>query len=361
MIQRLDRYVAKSVVGSWVATLLFVQVLWVIVDLLVNMNRYMRLINDHGFELLEVVRTWAAFHLVSCPWLFVAVAPFVTVIGSMFAISRLMTSNEVTPMIFTGRSTVRVLMPCMVMAMISAGLMATVWETILPNTSRSMTQLDKTLRDGTGESHLEDIVLYSNNRTERLMVKRFIPEKQRMEGIVVVIGGFDGQPSREIHAGAGNWHPERADWELQEGMVHARREKTPRQWLGMAGITPELLWLSARDAEASTLLAYSELLALLRLSEQRPDLVIALHYHLTWPLANLVLLLLALPFAVRFERGGKTGRIILAVAICAAYLIVDLTCQQLGRGEFLHPILASWTPTILFGSLGLVMFGGIRS
>ena len=89
--------------------------------------------------------------------------------------------------------------------------------------------------------------------------------------------------------------------------------------------------------------------------------MIAFHYRLTWPLANLVLLLLALPFAVHFERGSKIGRVILAIAICGGYLVVDLTCQNLGRQEYLHPIVASWTPTILFGSLGMVMFGGMRT
>jgi lipopolysaccharide export system permease protein len=129
----------------------------------------------------------------------------------------------------------------------------------------------------------------------------------------------------------------------------------------MEGVTPRMLWLSGREAKTSSLLSYSELLDLIALSPRRHDLVINLHYHLTWPLANLLLLLLALPFAVQFERGSRVGRIVLAILICGSYLVVDLTCQNLGRREYLHPILAAWTPTILFGSLGTVMFGGIRT
>lgn len=359
MISRLDRYIAKSVVASYVATLLFVLSLFIIFDLLINMSRYMRLLNDSDMGILDILGTWAAFHLVSLPWIFVAVAPFVTVIGCMFAVSRFMASNEITPMLFTGRSIVRVVAPCMAMAAISGGAMGAVWETVLPATSRDMTKLETTLR-GQERADFTNIALFSRNRKERLMVSRFVPELQRMEGIVVV--GFDDEGGvYEIRARAANWHPEQEDWELQEGMTQNGRLRDPRAWLGVDGVSPEMLWLSSRDAKTSSLLSYTELLALMRMSPQRHDLVIALHYHLTWPLSNIVLLLLALPFAVRFERGGRTGRVVLAVTICAAYLVLDLTCQNLGRGEFLHPILASWTPTIVFGSLGLVMFGGMRT
>ena len=121
MIGRLDRYVTKSVVGSCTATLVFVIFLFIVFDLLINMARYLRLMDDDNFSLMSVLETWAQFHLVSLPWLFVVVAPFVTVIGCMFAISRFMEANEITPMLSTGRSTVRVVAPCMVMAAISVG------------------------------------------------------------------------------------------------------------------------------------------------------------------------------------------------------------------------------------------------
>lgn len=369
MIHRLDRYVARSVLGSCTATLLFVVTVFVIFDLLLNMNRYLWLINEKGFSLLEVLQTWGEFHLVSLPWLFVALAPFVIVIGSMFSISRFMAANEITPMLFTGRSTVRVVAPCLAMAVISAGTMAAIWETVLPSTSRKMQLLEDTLVEGESSNVLESIALYSDDQKERLMLRRFYPELQRMEGIVVVGGGFaEDEPAYMVQANAAVWDPEQADWELQQGRTHEGRVVKPRGWLGMKGrwlgtkgITPEILWLAGRDADSSTLLSYTELLQLTKLSPQRHDLVIAMHYHLTWPLANLILLMLALPFAVRFERGGKLGRIVLAIAICAGYLIVDLTCQNLGRGEFIHPILAAWTPPILFGSLGMVMFGGMRT
>ncbi len=71
--------------------------------------------------------------------------------------------------------------------------------------------------------------------------------------------------------------------------------------------------------------------------------------------------MLALPFAVNFERGRRIERIVFAILICAGYLVVDLICQNLAFDNHIHPIVAAWTPTIVFGSLGAVVFGGMRS
>jgi lipopolysaccharide export LptBFGC system permease protein LptF len=51
-----------------------------------------------------------------------------------------------------------------------------------------------------------------------------------------------------------------------------------------------------------------------------------------------------------------------SMALCGGYMLLDLTCQKLGQQQgMLHPIVAAWTPAILFGSLGIVMFSSTRS
>ena len=42
-------------------------------------------------------------------------------------------------------------------------------------------------------------------------------------------------------------------------------------------------------------------------------------------------------------------------------LDMDGTILDLAFDNYIHPIVAAWTPTIVFGSLGVVVFGGMRS
>ncbi|MFM1872807.1 MAG: hypothetical protein RL398_2229, partial [Planctomycetota bacterium] len=47
--------------------------------------------------------------------------------------------------------------------------------------------------------------------------------------------------------------------------------------------------------------------------------------------------------------------------LCGAYMLVDLVCQSLGGKGHLNPIVAAWTPTILFGALGITLFGSTKT
>ena len=99
MTGRLDRYVFKAVIGSYVATLFLVVFLFVVFDMLLRMGKYLEAAAEQDLSIFGLLVTWAHFHLLSLPWIFVTVAPFVTIISSMFAIARFMAQNEVVPMI----------------------------------------------------------------------------------------------------------------------------------------------------------------------------------------------------------------------------------------------------------------------
>jgi lipopolysaccharide export LptBFGC system permease protein LptF len=42
-------------------------------------------------------------------------------------------------------------------------------------------------------------------------------------------------------------------------------------------------------------------------------------------------------------------------------MIFDLVCQSAGQRGMVHPVVAAWSPTIVFGSLGVVLFGSMKT
>lgn len=358
---RMDRYVAGNVFGSYLATLVFVVFLWVLFDMLLYMGRYLQAAEDHGLSVMQQLGNWLVYQVTVQPLVFVVVAPFVTVIACMFAISRIMAANEVVPMVFTGRSTMRVLVPALCAGMVSALLMAGVWQFVLPSLSRTIEARKALLTRGSDKPTKTPLKLQSEDGRQRLLCTGFDSERERMDGMALIDMGGGPQDRVLYVAEAADWNPERRVWELVAGERRAGGVHTPLDELKLDWVDAHMVRLSGKEAKESTMLSYSELDELITVSPGRSDLKIAYHYHVTWPLANVVLLLLALPFAVHFERGSKTGRVVLAVMICGAYLLTDLTCQNLGRNGFLHPVVAAWAPMILFSSLGTVMFTGMRS
>ena len=105
-------------------------------------------------------------------------------------------------------------------------------------------------------------------------------------------------------------------------------------------------------------MSHNELRDLMASRPGKSDYVLAFPVRFTSLLANLVFVLLAPPLPVILERGRRIQRAVFAMRICAGYLAVGLICHNLAFDNYIHPIVAAWTPPIVFDSLGAVVVGG---
>ena len=90
-------------------------------------------------------------------------------------------------------------------------------------------------------------------------------------------------------------------------------------------------------------------------------LEVKLHQRFAFPMANLILLLLGIPFLLRTENRSIVVGIVLAIAVSTLYLMTTYICADLGTKGQLPPMLAGWLPILFFGALGLTLFDGLES
>jgi lipopolysaccharide export system permease protein len=366
-MNRLDRYVGRIMLGAFGATLLFFLFLSILVDLLNNVGKYAdRAAQEQlgGFD-MAVRLLWYYGKLL--PVLVTSVTPIATVIAGMFTVARLQHANEVVPMLFVGRSIHRVLRPILLVGCGAAGGMAACWQWVVPNVGAALASEEAFLRDGTvtirSLVHEREVA----GTAEYFYVKEFQPRERTMTDVRLLAQGVLAGEVRLVAAPAASWDDERQDWRLQAGVLSHARGGEPAQWLGRPDLTPAVLVRQSRDTIDPELLSYSDLVEMAAARPNRPDIRLALHRHVTYPLANLLFLLLTLPLAVFYERGGRFERVLAAIVLCGGYMLCDLTCQSLGNrvgadgAPMLHPVVAAWLPTIVFGSLGVVLTGGAKT
>jgi lipopolysaccharide export system permease protein len=359
---RLDAYVARNVLGAWMASNVFFMLLFIIIDLLVEgLGTIGKVLNRTDLGVFEVLYLVGRYYFFSLPVVFVTVGPFVTVIAAMFAIARLMGGNEIVPMLFTGRSLFRVLAPTMLTAALSATLMGAVWEFAIPRVRDELNHIDQAL--GKREAFVdENLVLKLREGTSKtLWIDEYDAARLRMSGVLLLVKGDVAGDEVVIDAEAADWNPSKNDWELLNGRARSATSEEPVEMLGVVGLEPERVaqaGIESRDIDA---LSYSQLLELQALRPDNPSYRLAFHTHLTFPLANFILLLLVLPFAVSFERRSRIERVFFAILACAGYLVTDLTFRNVGSGGYLDPVFSAWLPPIVFGSLGLTFATGIRT
>jgi lipopolysaccharide export system permease protein len=89
--------------------------------------------------------------------------------------------------------------------------------------------------------------------------------------------------------------------------------------------------------------------------------LVELYSKISFPLVNLIMVLVAIPFSLQSPRGGRLFGIGLAIAIMAAYLVVHYVALAFARADLLPPLLAAWTANIIFLGLGTSLFLHARS
>lgn len=372
----LDRYVGRIALGAFLGALAFFVLLVMLMHLLNNVGKFQVDAERQGLGGFGLVVNLGRFYLRMVPVLLTTVTPFAVVASAMFTVARLQHANEVVPMLFVGRSVRRVLAPILSLGLLVGVGMAACWEWVVPVVGSDIANMQARLKQG------DDEVKYLVHEREvggehhYFYVVKFHPRARTMDGVRMMLQGDLAADCQLLEAASARWDDERGDWQLVGGRcsrpggggsLAPTIDYSPREWLERPDLTPSLLLQQSRDNIEPDLLGYSELWHMLQVRPNRPDLRLALHRHLAVPVSCFLLLLLVLPLAVYYERGSRIERLLGAIGLCAGYLMLDLVCQSLATQvaadgtTMLHPVVAAWAPTIVFGSLGVVLFGGMRT
>ncbi|MCC6407662.1 MAG: LptF/LptG family permease [Planctomycetes bacterium] len=360
----LDRYIGRLFVASYATALLLVVGLAVIFDLTAHLSYFERW--DDGTE----PGAWAVAHyyLLNTPFVFLQVAPYVTLTAGLFTVSRLLKHSEFTASLAAGVSAHRTLFPVLGGAVLAAAGMFALREYATANLGERRDALRDYLENQRFEPVFEDFWV-RDQAGNHVRIEEFRPHSAEF-------GTAEIRGLRVVMKAGGAWTritADRALWQQQGGrwgwlLVHGEREIVEReasrhgvQWLDDISLPPEDISLWIKGRQHALELSFSEVNALLARDPDNAAYQTLLQYHLTFPLANVVLLLVALPFLLGRERGKAIEGVMLGLLCCVFYFCAEFLARELGIEGVLSPLLASWLPILLFGSLGLALYDSMRT
>jgi lipopolysaccharide export LptBFGC system permease protein LptF len=289
-------------------------------------------------------------------------APFVTVIAGLFTASRLVKNNEIVATLNAGVSAQRTVAVIFAGAAIAAVAMfclrELVTETLGPRRDALLDRIDNRRTERVFEN-----VWFRDLYNNVVRLSEFRPVTGSPP--VAEIRGVEATLEEEgklvlLRAGRGVWvqSPEGPVWRLEQGVREdvALGSSTSVSKLEGIEFTPRDVLTAIKGQEQPLDLSFSEIEDLARRDPDSTALQTLMQYHLTFPLANLVLLLVALPLMVSQQRGRGMEGLIGGFLLCVLYFAVDFVTRALGMEGDLTPLVASWLPVLLFGSLGVVLF-----
>lgn len=374
LLGRLDRYIGGLFVTSYATALFLVVGLFLILDMASNLDDYLEPWPD-GSRASNVLIAW--YYLLDLPFLFLQVAPFVTLVAGLFTVSKLLKFNEVVAILGAGVSSWRLLAPVFLLGAFSGVLMFGVREAVSTLLASQRDALRQVL-----ENKSTDLV-YSNLWVRDLNGSAVrLDEFRPSETIAAASGATEKAPPRvdgleAILRSRTHWSSIQAvsavflprgsgmGWKLEGGLhdevVGSKKRSEAVEWLDGFEFTPELAVTCWRARENPLELSFREVR---ELSLRNPDDVVyqtLSQYHLTFPLANLVLLLVGVPLLMRRDRTRATEGIATGAILCVFYFATDFVLRNLGLQGSLDPLFAAWLPVLVFGSLGLVLYDSMKS
>jgi LPS export ABC transporter permease LptG len=348
----MDRYLVREYVAFMGIGLAVTTALFIVIDLLQTLDRYLRLKPP-------MVYIFAHF-LYRLPAALLECLPVVMLVATIFLFLTLSRYHELTALKAAGISLYRVSAPILGLGLavaIGAGLFQ---ELVLPILNERGDEVDRVKIRGQAPRHLQSRqrlwVRSADSRFYR--VELLNPGTDDLYGVTILEIDREFRLVGRLDARRAHWTA--AGWELSDGAYREFGSDGKVQTVPF-GLTALDLKEEMDDfiriqkpANTMSFMELREYTAQLEAAgfEIRKYLV-ELYSKLSFPLVNLVMVLVAIPFALQAPRGGRLFGIGLAIAIMAGYLVVHYVALAFARADLLPPLIAAWTANVIFIGIGV--------
>jgi lipopolysaccharide export system permease protein len=357
-VRHLDRYVLREQLVALSAALLFFVSVFVVVDVFEKIDTFL----DNRVPVATVL----LFYIVSIPGIVLQVLPMAMLLSCLLALGQIGRHNEITAMRAAGIGPGRIAAPLLAASLLVSLLVFVTNEVLLPhlNARRNeiyRVQIKKQSLEGPAvRTNLA--YLGANGRT--FLIRTYnVPKKEMREVVIQEIRNH--MLTGRIDAETATW--EHGRWVFHEGYVRRftrEGEKAAHfNELRIPGLAerPEDF---AETEEDPTGLSYWELsryIARLHQSGGRVQkYLVDLYLKISFPLTNLIVVVIGTALAFRARRGGLAVWFGLSVFISFLYYAFIRTGQALGHNGALPPFLAAWAGNLFFGALAFELFRRAR-
>jgi LPS export ABC transporter permease LptG/LPS export ABC transporter permease LptF len=302
------------------------------------------------------------------PYIVYAVTPLCSLVAVLITFGALNRSSELTAMKATGISLYRVVTPVLVVAAMLAGALFVFGESYLPPANRRQEALLAVIKNKPAQTFLRPDRRWISGQTgatgtpARIFYYQFFdPDKDMFANLTV----FELDPStfelkRRIFATTAHWDAAASQWVFNNGWQRAFEGEAisdykPFSVSTFSEIREQPGYFKKEDLQSEEM-SYGELSHyIVDLKQSGFDtmrLRVQLMRKIAAPLVTLVMAILAVPFALTMGKKGSLAGIGTAIGVAISYWVVEGVFAAMGNVNTLPPLLAAWSPDLLFGMAG---------
>jgi lipopolysaccharide export system permease protein len=351
----LDRYVLTEVLKILVVAVVAFMAVFDLVDLFDNIDTYM----DRSASITSVLRYYAYL----APWELVLVLPVAALLATLLAVGNLARHRELVAMKASGVSLYRIMVPLLVLGCVLTLAVTILGETVVPRANALKRHVRRVeIRGKKPRPTRRSSNLYHLGRQGQVYFARRASDDNSLGGVVVLERVGAGRLSARLDAARATWQGD--VWMFHDGYLRHFRSgreyvlRFERAAFSHLDDPPADLRATRKDPEEMDFFGLRERIRRLRRGGQdarREE--VDLLFKLSFPLANLVVVLVGAPLAAHPRRGGVGVGFGLSLTLSFLYYGFFKASQALGYAGDLPPLVAAWLPNVVFlagGALGLL-------
>jgi lipopolysaccharide export system permease protein len=358
IVRPLDRYVFTEFLRIFLVSSLGFPFLVVLFDLVDNLNKYL----DRGLTRGAIALSYVYY----VPESMFYVLPAAVLFATVFTIGSATRHSEIAAAKASGISFRRFILPLFFGALFAGGLDLALGEAV-PKANRRRAELlkENTYRVGTYRNNFTYVG--DEGRVYKISLLRV--DSGIVSGIEIVRKGTGADyPTYVLSAGQGRYR-DSTGWVFGQGTLHIIADSTRDVVMQFGGLAdhrlkepPSQLAVSEKAPEEMN---FRELGRFIRAMERSGSNVgkfrVDRMLKIAIPATCVIILLFGAPLATTTERGGAMYGIGISLGTTMLFLMMTQLTKAIGGNGLVPPELAAWLPSILFGTIGLVLLIRVRT
>jgi lipopolysaccharide export system permease protein len=293
--------------------------------------------------------------------------PYAALLSTLLTLGTLSRHSEITAFKAGGISLYRITLPLIFIVLIISFLSFLGNDYLVPFTNQKTRYLlDVKVRKEPPTSFFKNYKIWYRSDHRIFNIQLLDPKKKALKGLTIYELDDQFRCVQRIDANEARWVDEK--WRFYQGAVrHFDKSGSVR-----TSSFEEMDFPMKEDWESFTKIEwdsdemnYTELRTYIQKIQasgyDATRYLVALYFKLSYPLSNLIMVLIGIPFALKTGRsGGVALSIGISVGIGFLFGIIFYIFISFGNSGVLSPILACWIPTLLFGLAGIFTLMSIR-
>jgi len=296
------------------------------------------------------------------PYFLYNIMPLSILLAVLVTLGVMQRTNEITAIKATGISIYRIVVPLMVAACLLAGGLFFSDQFYLPYTNKRQDALRNEIKGKPPQTYLNPGRKWIFGQHNNIYYYQLFDSDRNEFGSLAVFQ-FDPasfQLTRRIYSVRAHWESSLQRWVCTRGWERTLRGSAIDNYrtfdVSTFAALSEPPAYFKKEVKQSSEMNYEELRRYIRdLQESGFDVLrlkVQLQKKLAFPIIALVMAILAIPFSLSAGKRGTVAGVAIAVGIAVVYWTVSGLFEAMGNISQLPPLLAAWSPDLIFGLVG---------